>query len=354
MASACWGAAPVQSPRLQPTGKSWASPPPIRSPPRAGTQAAPSAREAEQESRRKANGQCWNWPRRGPGSPLTRHLGVGGEETPGGEGIVRRVTFPAGVNSGPFKSEPSRGLPKGCRAPAKVRSPATPFPRQPALWLGSDSNSPLGVPKGAGFLPTEHRDSDAGEKASPSLPQSTTTKTITPVSLPLPQPSGKRRERGSDARGPVLPRRSPPRRLQKNLQPVGATGHVPTRSWPGRGAREPGRRREVSGRIWRGKLCRVLAAADANSGRGGCGPGGGGDGTRPAATLSPAPRREHSAPTRRPSVPRAPAPSPLRALFLSQDSSSSPGHSASSLRTHSHPQIKSPLLNPAIPGEPSH
>lgn len=51
-----------------------------------------------------------------PGQPIntsTQGASAGGwEGTPGGEGIIYRVTFPARVKSRPFTREPSRGLPR--------------------------------------------------------------------------------------------------------------------------------------------------------------------------------------------------------------------------------------------------
>lgn len=111
----------------------------------------------------------------------------------------------------------------------------------------------------ASIRPTEHRDSLPRKKASSIPPQKHHNKN-NHHRLPV---SSSPVEKGENAL--VLPRRSPPTRLQMNLQPAEATRQVQTRSLPPWRAKEQGSKGEVSGRVWGGKVCAVLAAQGAQA-----------------------------------------------------------------------------------------
>ena len=140
-------------------------------------------------------------------------------------------------------------------------------------------------------------------------------------------------------------------RLQMNLQPAKDTGHVQTLSlprWPGRGPGNQEEGEKLLGAPREEKFARCWPPAEAGAAERRDSP------RRHAVSSSARKGRQlRSAQTRRP-FSRAPTPILLPALFLSQDKSLSPRRSASSLWIHSHPQIRSPLLNTVVPSAPSH
>lgn len=226
------------SPRLQPTGKSGASPPPIRSPPRAlgPTLSLWRARWSRSQERRRIGRPVWERVPPLPGPPVNASPrgGRGGNTRRRGDPSLGYVPSWNQLRTFPERAQPT--VAQGCRAPARVRFRQPPGPDS---RLCGWARTPV-TRSGSRRVPASFRRGIAvqaqGEKAAPSLPLKHPTKN-NQHGLPLPPPAPREKEgaRLRDAGGPGLPRRSPPRRLQKNLQPVGAAGQVPTRRRPGRG-----------------------------------------------------------------------------------------------------------------------
>lgn len=199
------------------------------------------------------------------------------------------------------------------------------------MGLGSDSNFSLWVQKDASFYPTERRDSLAREKASPITPQKHHNKNnhhglLLPSPSLLPAQWDKELARAQTTlvkSSPACPHERVTKGTCSRRKPPGTFKRAPSRGVQGGGEEARKMARSYWARLGRKTLRGAGSRRRLRQRR---------DGTRPAATLSPAPRAEAV----RPAEHRLAVGSPARQLSVCSELFFFPGTSHLPVAPHPH------------------